>query len=66
MDIKLICIKLIANVRCFGDNAVGARHLLYFFNRFSYPLSYFCLTFAPNLYKDMRLVRKPLYKNNYG
>ena len=43
MVIKLICIKLIANVRCFSDNAVGARQLLYFFNRFSYLLSFFAL-----------------------
>lgn len=73
MVIKLICIKLIANVRCFSDNAVGARQLLYFFNRFSYLLSFFCLTFADQISrsrrmdtKNSRLERKPLYKNSYG
>ena len=30
MAIKLIRIKLTANVRCFADNAVGANHIFVF------------------------------------
>lgn len=39
MVIKLICIKLNANVRCFSDNSVYEYVFLYFFNRISYLLS---------------------------
>ena len=39
MAIKLICIKLMANVRSLADNSVNEYAFLYFFNRNSYLLT---------------------------
>ena len=62
MAIKLICIKLIANVRCFGDKSVSEYVFLYFFNRISYPISLFCLTFADHYTKTIMDRVKEVYK----
>lgn len=62
MAIKLICIKLIANVRCFGDKSVSEYVFLYFFNRISYPLSLFCLTFAGSISRSERKIQKQVVR----